>query len=143
MAQTVEFRLNLSVDGKEHVISTTDNVKQLTKELGLANVSGDKLRDSLLKFNNISTAFQNAAQGLQQLTGTLLGLTDAYATQQVTSVSTSMEIESGRYCQFILPQHTDFVYQICILQPWHNDFVYKICISQSWHTDFVNQICML
>ena len=68
MAQNVEFKLKFSLDGKEHIISTTDDVKQLAKELGIANVSGDKLRDSLLKFNNISTAFQNAAQGLQELT---------------------------------------------------------------------------
>ena len=83
MAQNVEFKLKFSLDGKEHIISTTDDVKQLAKELGIANVSGDKLRDSLLKFNNISTSFQNAAQGIQELTGTLLDLTDSYATQQV------------------------------------------------------------
>lgn len=83
MAQNVEFKLKFSLDGKEHIISTTDDVKQLAKELGFANVSGDKLRDSLLKINNVTQSFQNAAQGIQELTGTLLDLTDSYATQQV------------------------------------------------------------
>ena len=83
MAQNVEFKLKFSLDGKEHIISTTDDVKQLAKELGFANVSGDKLRDSLLKINNVTQSFQNAAQGIQELTGTLLDLTDSYATQQI------------------------------------------------------------
>lgn len=83
MAQTVEFRLNLSVDGKEHVISTSEDVKQLSKELGLAEESGDSLRHSLLKINAINEAFQNAARGIQEMTGMLLDLTDTYATQQV------------------------------------------------------------
>ena len=83
MAQTVEFRLNLSVDGKEHVISTSEDVKQLAKEIGIAKDSGENLRDTLLTFNNITASFQNAARGIQELTGTLLDLTDAYATQQV------------------------------------------------------------
>lgn len=83
MAQNVEYRLSFSVDGKEHVIEITDDVKQLAEELGFANFTGDKLRDSLLKVNNVTVAFQNAAQGIQELTGMLLDLTDSYATQQV------------------------------------------------------------
>ena len=83
MAQTVEFRLNLTIDGKEHVISASADVKQLAEELGIANKAGDEVRNSLLKINNVTEAFQNAARGIQELTGTLLGLTDAYATQQV------------------------------------------------------------
>ena len=73
----------MSVDGKEHVISTSEDVKQLSKELGLAEESGDSLRHSLLKINAINEAFQNAARGIQEMTGMLLDLTDTYATQQV------------------------------------------------------------
>ena len=83
MAQNVEFKFKFSFDGKEHIISTTDDVKQLAKELGIASVSGDKLRDSLLKINNVTESFQNATRGIQELTGTLLDLTDTYATQQI------------------------------------------------------------
>ena len=83
MAQTVEFRLNLSVDGKEHIITATAGVEQLTEALNVASDAGDKLRKDLQKVNNVNEAFQNVTQGLQELTGTLLGLTDAYATQQV------------------------------------------------------------
>lgn len=83
MAQNVEYRLSFSVDGKEHVIEITDDVKQLAEELGIANKGSDEVRNSLLKINNINEAVQNAAQGIQELTGTLLGLTAANATQVV------------------------------------------------------------
>ena len=83
MAQTVEFRLNLSVDGKEHVISASEDVKQLSKELGITKEDSDNLRNSLLKINNITETFQTATRGIQEITGTLLDLTDTYATQQV------------------------------------------------------------
>lgn len=83
MAKTVEFRLNLSVDGKEHVISASEDVKQLSKELGITKEDSDNLRNSLLKINNITETFQTATRGIQEITGTLLDLTDTYATQQV------------------------------------------------------------
>ncbi len=83
MAQNVEFKISLLVDGKEKVVSSAEDVKQLAKELGIAKDSGEGLRDTLLTFNNAATSFQNAAQGIQELTGTLLGLTAANATQVV------------------------------------------------------------
>ena len=83
MAQTVEFRLNLSVDGKEHVLTTTDDVKHLAEELGIAKGSGENLRNELLKVKNITQVFQNATQGIQEVNSTLLDLTDSYATQQI------------------------------------------------------------
>ena len=83
MAQNVEYRLSFSVDGKEHVIEITDDVKQLAEELGIANKGSDEVRNSLLKINNINEAVHNASQGIQELTGTLLGLTAANATQVV------------------------------------------------------------
>ena len=83
MAQTVEYTLKLNVDGKDHVINLSSDVKQLAKELGIAKDSGENLRDTLLTFNNAAQSFQNAAQGIQNLTATLLDLTDTYATQQV------------------------------------------------------------
>lgn len=83
MAQNVEYRLSLLVDGQEKVLASAEDVKQLAKEIGIAKDSGENLRDTLLTFNNVTHSFQNAAQGIQELTGTLLDLTDSYATQQV------------------------------------------------------------
>ena len=56
------------VDGKEKVVSSAEDVKELAKELGIAKDSGEGLRDTLLTFNNAATSFQNAAQGIQELT---------------------------------------------------------------------------
>ena len=83
MAQSVEYRLSLLVNGQEKVLASAEDVKRLAKEIGIANTNSDELRDSLLKINNVTHSFQNAAQGIQELTGALLDLTDTYATQQV------------------------------------------------------------
>ena len=81
MAQTVEYTLKLNIDGKDHVIKLSSDARELAENLGVANKAGDELRNSLIRFNNITEAFQNASQGIQELTGTLLGLTAANATQ--------------------------------------------------------------
>lgn len=83
MAQNAEYKLTFLVDGKEHVISITKDVVQLAKDLVIAKDSGEDLRKSLLTINNATESFQTAARGIQELTGTLLDLTDSYATQQV------------------------------------------------------------
>ena len=83
MAQTVEYTLKLNIDGKDHVIKLSSDARELAENLGVANKAGDELRNSLIRFNNITEAFQNASQGIQELTGTLLGLTAANATQVV------------------------------------------------------------
>ena len=83
MAQTVEYTLKLNVDGKDHVIKLSSDARELAENLGIANKAGDDLRNSLIRVNNITEAVQNASQGIQELTGTLLDLTAANATQVV------------------------------------------------------------
>ena len=82
MAQTVEYTLKLNIDGQDHVVNLSSDVKRLAEDLGVSKEGSDELRKSLLKINNITQSFQNAAQGIQELTGTLLDLTGSYATQQ-------------------------------------------------------------
>lgn len=36
MAKDVKFRINLTVDGKDHLVEATTNSKELAHELGLA-----------------------------------------------------------------------------------------------------------
>ena len=83
MAQTVEYTLKLNIDGQDHVVNLSSDVKRLAEDLSVSKEGSDELRKSLLKINNITQSFQNAAQGIQELTGTLLDLTDTYATQQI------------------------------------------------------------
>lgn len=83
MAQTVEYTLKLNIDGQDHVVNLSSDVKRLAEDLSVSKEGSDELRKSLLKINNITQSFQNAAQGIQELTGTLLDLTGSYATQQI------------------------------------------------------------
>ena len=83
MAQNVEYTLNINVDGQDHIIKLSSDAKELVKNLGLAEGAGDKLRKSLIELNNITETFRNATQSIQEVTGTLLDLSAANATQQV------------------------------------------------------------
>lgn len=69
MAKDVKFNIKLTIDGKQHIVEASTNVKKFAEELALAQTSSNKLRDQLIKFNGIATSFQNLAAGLQQLTG--------------------------------------------------------------------------
>lgn len=69
MAKDVKFNIKLTIDGKQHIVKASTNVKKFAEELALAQTSSNKLRDQLIKFNGIATSFQNLAAGLQQLTG--------------------------------------------------------------------------
>ena len=63
MAQTVEYTLNLNVDGKDHVINLSSDVKQLAEDLSVANNAGDELRNSLFKINNDNEALRQTQSG--------------------------------------------------------------------------------
>lgn len=63
MAQTVEYTLKLNVDGKDHVINLSSDVKQLAEDLSVANNAGDELRNSLFKINNDNEALRQTQSG--------------------------------------------------------------------------------
>lgn len=69
MAKDVKFNIKLVIDGKQHIVEASTNVKKFAEELAIAQTSSNKLRDQLIKFSGIATSFQNLASGLQQLTG--------------------------------------------------------------------------
>ena len=57
MSKDVKFNIKLSIDGKEHIVEATTDVKHFAQELGIAETKGKRLRDSLLKFNGLVTLF--------------------------------------------------------------------------------------
>ena len=61
MSKDVKFNIKLSIDGKEHIVEATTDVKHFAQELGIAETRGKRLRDSLLKFNGLVTLFRSAA----------------------------------------------------------------------------------
>ena len=82
MAKDVKFNIKLSIDGKEHIITASTNVKRLAQEMEIAQTETAKLRDALLKINQVGQSIQNAFSGLQQITGLMQEYTAANAVQQ-------------------------------------------------------------
>lgn len=81
MGKDVKFNIRLTIDGKQHIVEASTNVKKFAEELALAQTSSNKLRDQLIKFGGIATSFQNLAAGLQQLTGVAQTYIDANKVQ--------------------------------------------------------------
>lgn len=69
MAKDVKFNIRLTIDGKEQIVTASTNVKEFAEQLAIAQTQSTKLRDDLLKVTQVTTSFQNAMSGLQQLTG--------------------------------------------------------------------------
>lgn len=81
MAKEIKYKVSLSVDGKEQLVTSAANIKELAAQLGAAQNRSDELRKAMIKFNNITTVFQNVTSGLQQLMGVLREFSAANAVQ--------------------------------------------------------------
>lgn len=81
MAKDVKFNIKLTIDGKEQIVTASTNVKKFAEELEIARTESTKLRDDLLKVTQVTTSFQNAMSGLQQLTGLMQTYTAANSEQ--------------------------------------------------------------
>ncbi|MBQ9637767.1 MAG: hypothetical protein IJV36_07760 [Prevotella sp.] len=57
MANEVKFNIKLVVDGKEKIVEATTDVSKFAKEFEEARTASTKLRDELLKFNQIGQSF--------------------------------------------------------------------------------------
>lgn len=76
MAKEVTFKLNLRVDGKDVVKKITMDVGELQKAIGNTKTESDKLRDSLIKYNQINEVIRSASDGFAQLSGYLNNVTE-------------------------------------------------------------------
>lgn len=76
MAKEVTFKLNLRVDGKDVVKKVTMDVGELQKAIGNAKTESDKLRDSLIKYNQINEMVRSVSDGFAQLSGYLNNVTE-------------------------------------------------------------------
>lgn len=81
MAKDVKFNIRLTIDGKEQIVTASTNVKEFAEQLAIAQTQSTKLRDDLLKVTQVTTSFQNAMSGLQQLTGLMQTYTAANSEQ--------------------------------------------------------------
>ncbi len=75
MSKDVNFKIKLLIDGKETIVEASTNAKELAKQLGYVKYSSDKVRDSLIKFNQGVEVFKNINSAVSQITSTLNNLT--------------------------------------------------------------------
>lgn len=81
MARDVKFNIKLTVDGKEHLITASTNVKKLSQELGIARDRVSAFRDSFATLRDVSVIAGNAMQGLRELSTVIGDWTAANAVQ--------------------------------------------------------------
>lgn len=71
MAKQIKFNVRLSLDGKEQLVSATTNLRDLRRALGGARQGSERLKKSLLNFNQTVDAVRNVADAVGQLSGRL------------------------------------------------------------------------
>lgn len=83
MAKSVNFNIKLNVDGKEHLITASTNVRKLADELGIAESKGGGFgRAMAASMRDVSVLSANAMAGIQQLTSVMSEWTAAAQVQQ-------------------------------------------------------------
>lgn len=82
MAKEIKFRIRLSVDGKEQLVTATTSSRDLQKNLDAARSSALRFRDAMLTMNQMGQAFQGLISGLSQVNAALSSYTQAYALQE-------------------------------------------------------------
>ena len=61
MAKDVKFNIRLNIDGKEQIVIASTNVKELAKELNIAEDKTSKLKDAMGKWTNAVVGLQAPA----------------------------------------------------------------------------------
>ena len=76
MAKEIKFKVKLSVDGKEQLVSATTTVADLRKVTQSAREDAARLRDELLNYTQSVQAIQSVAGAFSSLAGVLNSVTD-------------------------------------------------------------------
>ena len=81
MSKNIKFNIQLTIDGQKVVVSAAMSAKELANNLSAAQNNSERLRKSLLKWNQIQQSFQNFNNGLQSLIGQMREYTAANTVQ--------------------------------------------------------------
>ena len=96
MAKEATFKINMKIDGKDVVKKLTVDMDELGRAINETRQSSDKLRDSLIKFNQINESLQTASSSLSQLSNVLSSLTDeSVQFDEAMSAANTMAGKSG------------------------------------------------
>ena len=82
MANTVNFKIQLEVDGKQHVVKAVADIGDLKKEISSATELTNRLYDSFTHLASVSVALDGLTNVIGQMERGLKELTNAYAVQE-------------------------------------------------------------
>lgn len=82
MAKEIKFKIRLTVDGKEQLVTATTTTRDLAKNLDAARSSAIRFRDSILTINQMGQAFQGLMSGLSAISSAMTTYTQAFAVQE-------------------------------------------------------------
>lgn len=91
MAKEIKFNIKLLIDGKEQLVTASTSAKELRDNLDAAKSSAAKFREKMITVNQTVAALQNASSAINDLCGTMAGLTASYnAVQQANTQLTTV-----------------------------------------------------
>ena len=82
MAKDIKFNIKLLVDGKEQVVTTTTNVRDLRRALQESQTFSQRLGESFLRWNQASQVLNSLSSSLQSLNNITQQYTQAFAVQE-------------------------------------------------------------
>ena len=82
MANTVNFKIQLEVDGQQRVVNATADIGNLKKELGAAEKAASRFSNAFADLANVSMALDGVTNTIGQMQRGLQELTNAYAVQE-------------------------------------------------------------
>lgn len=82
MANTVNFKIQLEVDGQQRVVNATADIGNLVKEVGVAEKAANRFSNAFADLANVSMALDGVTNTIGQMQRALQGLTAAYAVQE-------------------------------------------------------------
>ena len=81
MAKDIKFNVQINVDGKESVVTTTTDIKTFAAEFAKAKSEVEKASRSFANAADVLITVQGAMAGMKKLTDELAGMSAAYNTQ--------------------------------------------------------------
>ena len=82
MANTVNVKIQLEVDGQQRVVNATADIGNLKKELGAAEKAASRFSNAFADLANVSMALDGVTNTIGQMQRGLQELTNAYAVQE-------------------------------------------------------------
>ena len=78
MGKNIQFKVTLTLDGKEQLVAATANVNDLKKAVNGASNSAKRLRTDVINLNQAAEVFGNVANSVNNLRNFMSELSESY-----------------------------------------------------------------